>query len=143
MNVNNSIFRALVTRLSTFTVSAPLTGSVPILYQGSGGAPPVATAAMWIECRLFPAEPDRTSLNGPVARRRGYMQALCLTRYRATAMDQLSMLADQVSGHFPQAAWYAHAGVRVQIATPPGPQSMFEDDGKLQIPVIIRYQALA
>jgi hypothetical protein len=143
MSVENSIYRALVTRLSTFTVTAPLTGAVPILYQGSGGTPPAASAAMWIECRLFPAEPDRASLNGPIAQRRGYMQALCLTRYRANALDQLSMLADQVAGHFPQAERYRHGGVEVQIATPPGLQSMFEDEGKLQIPVIIRYRALA
>lgn len=142
MSVNNSIFRALVARLSSFTVSAPLTGTIPVLYQGSGGVPPAATSAMWIECRLFPAEPARVGFTGPLANRRGYMQASCLTRYRADAMDQLSLLADQVAAHFPQAAWYSHAGVRVQIARPPGPQSMFEDEGKLHIPVIIRYQAL-
>lgn len=143
MGVNNSIFSALIDRLASFSPSSPLSGTIPIAWPATSFTEPTGDNAMWIECALFPVEPRGYGLTGPDAIRRGYMQAMAVTRRRAAAFEELTHLADQIAGHFPEAAWYEDGGVRVQIAQPPGPQSMFEEDGKLKIPVIIRYQAFA
>lgn len=133
-------------RLSAFTVAAPLSGPIAIAWPGKPFEAPAAPLALWIECRLFPAEPRGFGLTGPDAIRRGYMQAECITRirdgsYDQAVLDEVTQLADQVAAHFPEAAWYSHDGIRVQIAEPPGPQTQYEEDGKLKMPVVIRYQA--
>jgi hypothetical protein len=134
---DSEIFQALLTRYASFTATPqPLLAYPGIDFKEPNGD------QLWLEARLFPSEPGRVSAAGEVANYLGYLQVTVCQKRGYGAMG-VARLADKVAEHFPKGLQLVQDSVRIKISRTPGVASVFEDDGKVKLPVAVYYQSIA
>lgn len=142
MGAEADIAKGLLSRYATFTHAKVTAKAFPRVKF----VPPAEDAdsgpVYWLEPKLFPAEGRRVDFASQESDRRGYLQVLVCTRL-GNGDTVAREIADAVAAHFPKGYQFKVGARQGKVWQVPTIAGDFDEDGKVKIPVIIRYQAIA
>ena len=113
-----------------------------IKYPGQTFTEPSGEADIWAEVSMFPNPPSPYAIARGLNDYVGYLQVTVCQRWGQMSAGVLGV-AGAIAGHFPEASQFEADGVVITIQSAPGIARLFEDEGRIKAPVIIRYQASA